>query len=68
VEEDHAREHLNKLGIYKCMGPGEIHTRVLKKLTGVFVTPLSIVFERSQGSGEVAEGLKKTNVTPIFRK
>ncbi|XP_054074730.1 transcription factor ETV6 isoform X1 [Rissa tridactyla] len=70
VEEDRVRDHLANLDIHKSMGPDgmHLHQRVLRELTGVIARPLSIVFERSWGTGEVPEDWRKADITPIFKK
>ena len=47
VEEDQIREHVNKLGIHKSMGPEGMYPQVLAELTSVTMRTLSITFERS---------------------
>ncbi|KFV85130.1 hypothetical protein N308_07876, partial [Struthio camelus australis] len=68
VEEDQVRDLLSKLDIHKSMGPDGMHPRVLRELADVITRPLSILLERSWRSGEVPEGWKKANVTPVFLK
>ncbi|XP_054045493.1 uncharacterized protein LOC128904794 [Rissa tridactyla] len=68
VEEDRVRDHLAKLDIHKSMGPDGMHPRVLRELADVITRPLSIVFARSWGAGEVPEDWRKADITPIFKK
>jgi len=49
------------------MGPDGMRPRVLRELANVAET-LAVIFERSWRTGEVPEGWKKANVTPIFKK
>ncbi|GAB0190123.1 mitochondrial enolase superfamily member 1 [Grus japonensis] len=56
------------LDAYKSMGPNGIHPRVLRELADVIARPLSIIFQRSQESGEVSVDWKLANIVPIFKK
>ncbi|KGL88360.1 RNA-directed DNA polymerase from mobile element jockey, partial [Charadrius vociferus] len=62
------RDHLAKLDIHKSMGPDGMHPRVLRELADVIARPLSIIFERSWGTGEVPEDWRKADISPIFKK
>ena len=44
-----------------------IHPRVLRKLAEVIVKLLSTIFERSWRTGEVPEGWRIANITPVFK-
>ncbi|KGL88008.1 RNA-directed DNA polymerase from mobile element jockey, partial [Charadrius vociferus] len=68
VQEDWIRDHLAKLDIHKSMGPDGMHPQVLRELADVIARPLSIIFERSWGTGEVPEDWRKADITPIFKK
>ncbi|CAM5099596.1 unnamed protein product [Natator depressus] len=61
-------DYLEKLDVYKSMGPDALHPRVLKELVDVIAEPLAIIFENSWRSGEVQDDWKKANVVPIFKK
>ena len=66
--EDWVRDHLDKLDPHKSTGPDGMHLRVLRELVDVLAKPLSVVFERSWGTGEVPKDWEGANVTPGFRK
>jgi len=62
------RDRLSNLDAHKSIGADGIHPRVLRELADVVAEPLSIILERSHRTGEVPEGWRKANVTPIFKK
>ena len=66
LREGQVRDHLRNLNRQQSMGSDEVHPRVLRKLADVVVKTLSIIFERSQQSGEVPGDWKKGNIVPIF--
>lgn len=65
VAKSSVREDLSQLDIWKTMGADKMHLWVLRE-ENVILRPL--IFERPWWSGEVPDGWKKTNVTPIFKK
>lgn len=48
VEEDHVREHLNRLSTPESIGPNGMHSRDLRKLVTVIARLYSIIFKRSE--------------------
>lgn len=68
VHEDWAKDQLRNLDIHKSIGPDGMHPQVLKELAEVFAMPLSIIFGKLWGMGEVLEDWRKANVTPVFKK
>lgn len=50
------------------MGLVVVHPQILRELASVMTRPLSIISERSWGSGYFPEDQNTTNVIPFFRK
>lgn len=49
-------------------GPDGIKPSLLQQFSSSLIMPLTIIFNKSLETGEVPEGWKKANVTPIFKK
>ena len=67
MEENLVKEHLKKLDIHKSLVPGRMHPQVVRELANVTASPLSIIFARSEQSGEDTDDWKKANVIPSSR-
>lgn len=67
-EEDQVSEHKSKLDMIKSMEPDRMHPQVLRELADIVVKPLLVIFDHSEGMGEMPKGWRKANVTPVFRK
>ncbi|KAK4806795.1 hypothetical protein QYF61_005591 [Mycteria americana] len=68
VDTEIVRDQLYQLYVHKSMGPDGIHPRVLKELADIMAGPLSIIYQRSWGSGEVPADWKLANVIPVSKK
>ena len=56
-----------KMNVCKSMGSDDIHPRVLREMTDIFIEPFSIISEKSCLSSEVPGDWKKGNIIPIFK-
>ncbi|KFW75832.1 hypothetical protein N305_11383, partial [Manacus vitellinus] len=68
IQKETVSDLLSCLDPHKAMGPDGIHPRVMKELVEELAKPLSIIYQQSWLTGEVANDLKLANVTPIRQK
>ena len=68
IQEEAVSDLLRHLDTHKSMGPDGIHPRVLRELAEELAKPLSIIYQRSWITGEVPDGWRLANVTPIDKK
>ena len=59
---------LKQLKPSAALGPDRVWTRVLHTMAEVLANPLSVIFGRLMGEGEVPGIWRKANVCPIFKK
>ncbi|MES9971492.1 MAG: reverse transcriptase family protein, partial [Candidatus Thiodiazotropha sp.] len=52
----------------KSMGPDELNPLLLKSMSNIFSTPLTLIFQESIRSGRIPEVWKDARVTPLFKK
>lgn len=63
VEEDQDRHNLGKLDTHKCMVSNGVQPVGAE---GAVAMPLSIIFDKSWGTGEVPEDRRKASVTAVL--
>ena len=68
IDEQKVRDKLNNLKPFSAPGPDGISPFILKELSSVLSTPLSILFQKSICEGHVPSDWKIANVSPIFKK
>lgn len=61
-------DHLYKWDIYKSMGLGRMHPRLLGGLASITAEAHCHIFHRSWSLGEVLADWKRANITPIYQK
>jgi len=68
IQGEMASNLLHHLDTHKPMGTHGIHPRVLRELAEVLTKPLSIIYQQSWLTGEIAVDRRLANVTPIYKK
>ena len=68
ITEEMIAKKLNKLNVCKSAGPDGIHPRILKELSGVITTPLTLIFRKSVESAKIPKSWKTAIITPLFKK
>jgi hypothetical protein len=68
VWERDVERKIMKLRKEAAPGPDGIRPSLLKQFSSSLINPLTVIFNKSLETGEVPEGWKKANVTPIFKK
>ncbi|KAK4819370.1 hypothetical protein QYF61_001649 [Mycteria americana] len=68
IQGEMVSDLLHHLDSHKSMGLDGIHPRVLRELAEVLTKPLSIIYQQSWLTGEVAADWRLANVTPIYKK
>lgn len=62
------KARLDKLNIYKSIGPDEVHPRVLKCCSTILSVFLEKIFNKSMDTGIVPEHWRSANITALFKK
>jgi endonuclease/exonuclease/phosphatase family metal-dependent hydrolase len=68
ITEEEVEKELIQLKTDKSPGPDAIHPRILKNCAKAIKGPLTIIFKKSLNEGQVPEGWKSANITPIHKK
>jgi hypothetical protein len=68
VWERDVERKIQKLRKEAAPGPDGIRPSLLQQFSSSLINPLTVIFNKSLETGEVPEGWKKANVTPIFKK
>ena len=68
LDTEIVRNQLYQLNVHKSMGSDGIHPRVLKELVDVTAGPLSIICQRSWGSGDILTDWKLANIIQMYKK
>lgn len=61
-------QKIERLNPNKASGPDKIYPKVVKELSEIIASPLSIIFNKSLQEGIVPSDWKMANVTSIFKK
>jgi len=68
VDEKCVEKILQNLRPSKSPGPDGLHPRVLKELSSILATLLTMIFKLSLAMNSVSESWKTANITPLFKK
>jgi len=68
IQEETVNDLLRYLGTHKSMGLNGIHPRVERELTEELAKTLSIIYQQSWLTGEVPDGWRLANATPVYKK
>jgi endonuclease/exonuclease/phosphatase family metal-dependent hydrolase len=68
ITEADVENLLAKMKPDKSPGPDQIHPRVLRECCSTMAKPLTIIFRKSLGEGQVPMSWKDAKVTPIYKK
>lgn len=68
ITEEKVRKCLAQLRSDKAPGTDDISPRLLIEISEEVVVPLTIIFKKSFGSGQVPEDWRTANVCPIYKK
>ena len=60
-------EKLKNLNPDKSCGPDNVHNKVLIGVADAIAVPISLIFKKSYGSGEIPQVWKRANVSPLFK-
>ena len=52
----------------KCLGPDEIHPRLLKELSLLITAPLAKLFQHSLEQGAVPNDWEEANITVFYKR
>ena len=58
---------LSKLNTTKAIGPDEIHSFILATICEHLCKPLCLIFKQSLQLGQLSQGWKLANVTPVLK-
>ena len=68
ISEEIIKAKLEKLNIYKSMGPDGIHPRLLKELAIPLSKPLAKIFNKSLMECQLPDDWKQATVSAIYKK
>ena len=68
VDEMTIKDKLHRLNVYKSVGPGGIHPRILKEQCQHICKPLHKLFNKSITEGQLPDDWKQAKVSAIFKR